>query len=273
VNSDFELVADGDRAVEIHRAGGGLLLRYVFRPDTPAEESPRPYAHPVNSLAGEGLTNFRPNDHRWHHALSFTINCLAEHNFWGGASYRKTDGYQWRGDHGYQQHVAWLEKSASCLAHTLDWRTGAGELLLQEERTLTFALVSPKAWSLRWVATLKNASAKSLQLGHYHSSHGLTGSHYSGLHGDDSVGVFAEGGLSGEEAIHGNAAQWMEWRGQKDTSQRRVVIRFSNNTGPIHWFLRKKNPLVAFPFQYDRDLTLAEDATLTIDHSLTFTDT
>jgi Methane oxygenase PmoA len=283
VSADFEFGVNDDRAVEIHRVGGGLLLRYVFRPDTPAEESPRPYAHPVNSLAGEVLTNFRPNDHRWHHALSFTINCLAEHNFWGGVSYRKNNGYQWRGDHGYQQHVAWLERSASCLRHAVNWRTGAGELLLQEERTLIFTLVSPKAWSLRWVATLKNESGKSLQLGHYHSSQGLTGSHYSGLqfrgtrdlldeHGDDSVGVFAGGGLSGEESIHGAAAQWMEWRGQKDTSQRKVVIRFANNTGPIHWFLRKKNPLVAFPFQYDRDLVLAEGAAFTIDHSLTFTD-
>ena len=283
MSADFELVADGDSAVEILRAGGGLLLRYVFRPDTPVEESPRPYAHPVNTLAGEVLTNFRPNDHRWHHALSYTINCVAEHNFWGGASYRKTDGYQWRGDQGHQQHVVWLEKSASCLRHTLDWRTGTGELLLQEERTLKFTLVSPKAWSLRWVATFKNASNKSLPLGQYYSGQGLTGSHYGGLqfrgtrdlldeHGDDSVGIFAEGGLSGEEAIHGTATAWMEWRGQKDTSQRKVVLRFVNNTGPVHWFLRKKNPLVAFPFQYEHDLVLAEGAAFTVDHSLTFTD-
>lgn len=283
VNADFELIADGDHAVELHQAGGGLLLRYVFRPDTPPDESPRPYAHPVKSLAGEVLTNFRPNDHRWHHALSFTINCVAEHNFWGGVSYRKGSGYQWRGDHGYQRHTAWLEKSASCLAHALDWRSAAGELLLQEERTLSFALISPQAWTLRWAAKLKNVSGGSLGLGHYHSSQGLTGSHYSGLqfrgtrdlldeHGDDSIGIFADGGLSGEESIHGTAAAWMEWRGQKDTSQRKVVIRFANNTGPIHWFLRKKNPLVAFPFQYDHDLFLAAGAALEIDHSLTFTD-
>lgn len=283
MSSDFKLIEDGDRAVEIHRAGGGLLLRYVFQPDTPMEESPRPYAHPVNSLAGEVLTNFRPNDHRWHHALSFTINCLAGHNFWGGVSYRKADGYQWRGDQGYQRHAAWREKSASHLAHTLDWYTGAGELLLWEERALMFALVSPKAWSLRWVATLKNVSEKPLALGQYHSSQALTGSHYTGLqfrgardlldeHGDDSIGIFADGTLSGESAIHGTAAPWIEWRGQKDTSQRKVVIRFANNTGPIHWFLRRKNPLVAFPFQYDRDFILEADAMLSIDHSLTFTD-
>lgn len=284
MNPALILVEDGDRAVEIHRAGGGLLLRYVYRPDTAPDESPRPYAHPVNTLAGELLTNFRPNDHRWHHGLSFTINCLSGHNFWGGGTYWKADGYQMRGDHGGQQHTAWREKNASRLAHALDWRVGAtGELLLQEERALAFAVVSPQVWTLRWTATLKNVTGRTLQLGQYHSHAGLAGSHYTGLqfrgarellddHLDDTIGIFAEGGLSGEKAVHGAAAAWMEWRGQKDTSLRRVTIRFTNNSGPLHWFVRRNNPLAALPFQYEHDLPLAPGATLAVDHTLTFTD-
>jgi hypothetical protein len=284
MNPALTLVEDGDRAVEIHRAGGGLLLRYVFRPDTAADESPRPYAHPVNTLAGELLTNFRPNDHRWHHGLNFTINCLSGHNFWGGGTYQQADGYQMRGDHGGQHHTAWREKSAARLAHMLDWRVGAtGELLLQEERALAFAVVSPQVWTLRWTATLKNVTERTLQLGQYHSHAGLAGSHYTGLqfrgarellddHLDDTIGIFAEGGLSGEKAVHGAAACWMEWRGQKDTSLRRVAIRFTNNSGPLHWFVRRNNPLAALPFQYEHDLPLAPGATLAIDHTLTFTD-
>jgi Methane oxygenase PmoA len=284
MNPALTLVEDGDRAVEIHRAGGGLLLRYVYRPDTAADESPRPYAHPVNTLAGELLTNFRPNDHRWHHGLNFTINCLSGHNFWGGGTYRKADGYQLRGDHGGQHHTAWREKSAARLAHALDWRIGAtGELLLQEERALEFAVVSPQAWTLRWTATLRNVTARTLELGQYHSHAGLTGSHYSGLqfrgarellddHLDDTIGIFAEGGLSGEKAVHGAAAGWMEWHGQKDTTLRRVNIRFANNTGPLHWFVRRNNPLATLPFQYEHDLPLAPGAALALDHTLTFTD-
>jgi hypothetical protein len=64
----------------------------------------------------------------------------------------------------------------------------------------------------------------------------------------------------------------MEWRGQKDGSQRRVSIRFENHTGPVHWFVRRHNPLAAVPFQYERDLTLPPAGTLAIDHTLTFTD-
>ena len=119
-----KLVLDGDRAVEIHRSGGGLLLRYVFRPDPTPDESTRPYAHPVCTLAGEVLTNFRPNDHRWHHGLNFTITCVSGINFWGGGTYRKADGYQMRADHGTQLHTGRMEQGASHLAHTLDWRVG-----------------------------------------------------------------------------------------------------------------------------------------------------
>jgi hypothetical protein len=280
----LELKNDGDRAVEIHRSGGGLLLRYVYRPETPADEAPRPYAHPVCTLSGETLTNFRPNDHRWQHALSFTINCLDGFNFWGGPSYRKDDGYKFRDDQGTQHHVAWLEKSASRLEHSLDWRVNAtGEGLLHEERALNFAIVSPQTWTLRWTSVLANVSKRTLPLGQYRSTHGLMGSHYSGLqfrgardlldeHMDDSINVVAEGGLVGEAAVHGAATHWMEWHGQKDTSQRRVSIRFANNTGPLHWFVRRNNPIAALPFQYNRDLELAPGATLAIDHTLSFTD-
>jgi hypothetical protein len=284
MSAELELRTDGDRAVEIHRAGGGLLLRYVYLPDTAADESPRPYAHPVNTLAGELLTNFRPNDHRWHHGLNFTINCLGAHNFWGGGTYRRADGYQMRGDHGSQHHVAWLERSAGRLAHTLDWCVNAtGERLLHEERVLAFAVVSPQAWTLRWTATLRNVTGRPLPLGQYHSREGLAGSHYTGLqfrgardllddHLDDTINLFAEGGLVGEKAVHGAPARWMEWRGQKDTSLRRVTIRFENHPGPLHWFVRRHNPLAALPFQYAQDLVLAPGATLAVDHTLTFTD-
>lgn len=284
MSAAFEIRDDAGRAVELHRVGGGLLLRYVYRPDTPANEATRPYAHPVNTLAGEGLTNFRPNDHPWHHGLNFTINCLGDFNFWGGPTYRAGAGYQFLANHGVQQHVAWEEKSAARLAHTLDWSVAAsGEKLLAERRALAFALVSPSAWSLRWTAELRNVSGRPLALGQYHSSHGLAGSHYSGLqfrgarelldeHMDSKIGIWADGGLEGEKAVHGAPGRWMEWRGQKDGSQRRVTIRFENAGAPVHWFIRRHNPLAALPFQYERELTLAPGATLAVDHTLTFTD-
>ena len=83
--------------------------------------------------------------------------------------------------------------------------------------------------------------------------------------------LIAEGGREGVEAVHGVLARWMEWHGQLDETLRRVIIRFENNPGPLHWFVRRNYPLAAFPVQFDRNLTLAPDATLNVDHTLTFT--
>ena len=47
----------GDGDVSVLTADGCVLWRYCFRPDVPTGESPRPYAHPVCSLAGDLLTN------------------------------------------------------------------------------------------------------------------------------------------------------------------------------------------------------------------------
>lgn len=280
---ELQLQTGDERAVEVRSSSGQLLLRYVFAPETPADESPRPYAHPVHTLSGELVTNFRPNDHRWHHGLSFTATHVSGHNFWGGGSYRKADGYQWRADHGAQRHVAWIERRPERLAHVLEWVTAAGEVLLREERVLSCTVESPRVWSLRWKAALENVAGRELVLGHYHSHAGLVGSHYTGLqfrgardlldeHGDATIGIFAEGGLSGETAVHGAAARWMEWRGQKDLTQARVIIRFVNESGPLHWFVRRGNPLAAFAFHYDRDEVLAPRQCLAIDHRLVFSD-
>lgn len=280
----LQLHATDDAAVEIREAGGGLLLRYVVQPATEADESPRPFVHPLHTRAGELLTNFRPNDHRWHHGLSFTITRVGDVNFWGGPSYRRADGYRWRQDHGEQRHLGWTERRADRLAHTVEWRGGPErQVLLREERTLSPVLEAESSWSLRWQADLCNVSGRPLVLGNYHSAEGLAGSHYTGLqfrgarellddHGDSAIGIVAEGARAGEAAVHGVAAGWMEWRGQKDTSQRRVAVRFTNHGEPLRWFVRRANPLAAFPFQFDRDLVLVPGAVLRLDHSLTFTD-
>lgn len=278
----LHLTVVGESAVEL-RHEGGLLLRYVFSAGTPADESPRPYAHPVCTLAGVELTNYRPHDHRWHHGLSFTINRVGDWNFWGGPTYRQGDGYQWRNDHGTQRHVAWLECGATRVVESLEWLSGAGERLLRERRTLTPSIDSSSAWSLRWQAEFENVSGRPLSLANCFSQAQLGGSHYTGLqfrgardlldeHGDPALGVFAEDGAPGEAAVHGVAANWMEWRGQKDGSLRQVALRFANNTGPLHWFVRRGHPLVAFPFQFERDLRLLPSAGLVIDHTLTFSD-
>ena len=135
--------------VDVRRPDGGLLWRYVYAPSTPAKEARRPYAHPVCSLAGDVLTNFRPNDHPWHHALSLTLTSVDGVNFWGGPSYRAGEGYCWCEDAGEQRHEAWLTLRPELLEERVGWFSGAGERLLEERRRLETSL-DDAGWSLRW---------------------------------------------------------------------------------------------------------------------------
>jgi hypothetical protein len=282
----IELNHETDRAVSVN-VDGRLLCRYVYRPDTPLVEAPRPYFHPINSLAGETLSNFRPNDHPWHHGLSMTLNHVSGANFWGGPTCVKGQGYQMLNNHGAQQHVSWqsleLGSETATLVHTLDW-VHAGDRLFSEKRFITIAVQSSaKSWSIRWRSHITNTSGRVLALGNPHSDGGLAGSHYTGLafrgarellddHLDATIKIVADGNLEGVAAVHGASSQWMEWHGQMDTTLRRVKIRFESHSGPVHWFVRRNSPLMAFPVQFDQDLELAAGEVLERDQSLTFTD-
>ena len=141
--ASLQLHHEPHRHVEVSTGDGVVLFRYVYVPNTPANEAPRPYAHPVRSLAGDTLTNFRPHDHPWHHALSLTITSVSGVNFWGGPSHRAADGYAWRDDHGVQVHRAWEGLSPNRLEERLDWcEPKSGRDLLHEHRVLEPALVT-----------------------------------------------------------------------------------------------------------------------------------
>ncbi|MDP3071080.1 MAG: PmoA family protein [Opitutaceae bacterium] len=272
---------EANRHVEV-AAGDAVLMRYVYAPDTRVDESPRPYAHPVRSLAGDTLTNFRPNDHPWHHGLSMALTSVAGINFWGGPSHRSADGYQPRGDHGAQLHRGWLTLTPEKMEERLDWcDPRSARILLHEHRELSISLI-PGGWALRWTSELRNATGGDLALDNYHSLGGLAGSHYTGLqfrgardlldqHGDATISMVAEGGLAGEAAVHGALAHWMEWSCQHDGSLRRTRIRFENLTGPLPWFVRAKNPLAAFAFHREKSHPLPAGGTLRLDHLLSFT--
>jgi hypothetical protein len=75
------------------RARGVELFRYVYRPDMPPSEGPKPYLHPVRTLAGDVVTGYRPHDHRWHQGIQLIASHVSGQNFWGGATYVRDQGY------------------------------------------------------------------------------------------------------------------------------------------------------------------------------------
>ena len=60
----LHLVDRPDDRLELHY-GDVELFRYVYRPQMAPEESPKPYFHPMRTLAGNVVTIYRPYDHVW----------------------------------------------------------------------------------------------------------------------------------------------------------------------------------------------------------------
>jgi hypothetical protein len=57
-------------------SSGHPLWQYVYG------GKPKPFFHPLCTLAGHVLTNFEPHDHVWHRGLWFTIKFINGENFW-----------------------------------------------------------------------------------------------------------------------------------------------------------------------------------------------
>jgi hypothetical protein len=172
--------------------------------------------------------------------------------------------------------------TAERLEETLDWcEPKSGRVLLHERRLLRTKREA-EAWTLEWASELLNVTGRDLTLGNYHALGGLGGSHYTGLqfrgardlldeHGDATIGIRANGGLSGEATVHGSSARSMEWSCQHDGSLRRTRIRFESGGAPVWWFVRAKNPLAAFAFHREKIQPLPAGGLLRLEHALTFT--
>ncbi len=87
--------------VDLSDAGGHLsaqldgveVFRYVYEDLTDQLESPRPHLNPLRSLDGDVVSIYRPHDHLWHRGISVALPNVGEHNFWGGVTYTREQGY------------------------------------------------------------------------------------------------------------------------------------------------------------------------------------
>ncbi|MFI1989056.1 PmoA family protein [Actinoplanes sp. NPDC020271] len=251
-----------ERSVTVS-AGDAELFTYVYRPDTVQLESPKPYLHPIRTLAGDLVSLFRPHDHVWHKGIAWSLPHVGEHNFWGGPTYVHGQFYVQRPNNGSAVHRRMLELDRGRLVHELDWLSQAGAPVIAERRALTFRLADDVSWALTFDTSLTNVSGATLAFGSP-TTKGRENAGYGGLfwRGPRSFtgGVIRSPSASGGDELRGERAEWFAFRGSHDGSDRRSTVLLVDDTAnphhPPQWFARSEqfaclNPAPFFSEELD----------------------
>lgn len=238
-------------------AGDALLAEYVFRPDHPTLESPRPYLDPVRTRGGELVTLSRPHDHVWHKGIAWSLPVVGDENFWGGPTFVRGEGYVQLPNNGEQRHRAFPargtgasvdaapETSVARIAEDLDWVTEAGETILTERREFAAALVDDETWVLGFTTRMRNVTDRGIPIGSP-TTRGRENAGYGGLfwRGPRSFtgGTVLAPGREGGDELRGERAPWLGFTGRHDGSGASSTIVMvddpANVQHPPQWFVR-----------------------------------
>jgi hypothetical protein len=263
----FELSRSAEALVV--RARGVDLFRYVHRPVMDPFEAPKPYLHPVRTLAGDVVTGYRPHDHRWHKGVQMTASWLSGENFWGGGTYLRGRGYVDLPNLGTMRSLdlsAAVVDGRVTVAEALAWHTMSGERWIDERRTLTVRELTADSWTLEFATSLTNVRGAELSFG----SPGTQGRELAGY-----SGLFWRGprAFTGGEVIGpatGEPGEWLAFVGAHDEVDRSSTLLFLDDPDvPGRWFVRSEpipavNPSLAF----DKELVLAPEEILTRRHRI-----
>jgi hypothetical protein len=230
--------------------------------------APRPFLHPLRTLAGTVVTDCLPEDHRWHLGVSVAVPDVGGRNFWGGRTYVRGEGYQWREDHGRIRHLLWRQQSTGGFIEQLLWEGPDGVPLLAETRTVLAGgilagrvtpLRGPAAatpargsgpppedrflgWVLELTFRLENVTGEDLAIGSP-TSNGRESAAYGGFfwrlpRPRGPLRVSSAAG-EGEEAVHGRPADTLTVAGDSDGRPYTLTFAGADEvTGADPWFVR-----------------------------------
>ncbi|MEW1823485.1 DUF6807 family protein [Arthrobacter sp. NPDC080031] len=219
--------------------------------------SPRPYLHPVRTLAGVKVTDHLPADHPWHLGAGFALQDVNGSNFWGGKTYTRAAGrYEERQDHGRIIERSALS-GAGLLEQELSWQAPDSTELLRERRTTGSRLVDRRTWQLELRTELTAVVDSSLGSP---GSNGAFGSGYGGffwrLPACTGAEVFTLEGR-GEPAVHGSASPWLAWAAEFPEGPATLVFA-APAEAQDPWFVRQADyPAVGSALAWNRPVELA----------------
>ncbi|WP_419999703.1 PmoA family protein [Streptomyces boninensis] len=268
----------GDRVTVT--AGDTEILSYVYRPDPDPYEARKPYIHPLRTLAGNLVSGYRPNDHRWHKGLQMTASHLSGQNFWGGVCYLGPEqGYQRVPERvGSMRHDGFSAVDATgdrvALASDLTWVENGGAEWARERREVTVHSADAEAgsYAIDWSIHLTNvrADGEPLRFGSPTTAGremaGYTGLQWRGARDFTGGQVLTPNGPAGDQDTMGTAAadaQWVGFTAEHDDVDAHSTLLFEHapeNAEAIHashWFVRSTPiPSVAFSWAFFEEFAL-----------------
>ncbi|MER6954803.1 PmoA family protein [Streptomyces sp. NPDC000618] len=219
------------------RVAGRPVGRYVTRPELPARLSPRPYLHPVTTLAGTAVTELSPADHSHHLGVGVAVPDVEGHNFWGGRTYVRDQGPTELDNHGAQRHGSFQLRDPDGFVEELRW-VASGTELLRERRTVAATELTDTAWALDFTFSLTNVTSAPLSIGSP-ATNGRPGAAYGGFfwraRKEDAAPDVFTAGAEGEASVHGTCADWIALAGAGWTL---VFAGATDATRRDPWFVR-----------------------------------
>jgi LacI family transcriptional regulator len=252
--------------------GGGAVLegfdvpltRYELGTGMPRVHSPRPYLHPVHSLAGRPVTVVSPVDHRHHYGASMAVADVDGTSYWGGRTFLRGQGPTLLSNHGRQLSTGLrASEDGAVLVDSLTWADQNERRQVLERRELTGVIIPEgEAWALGWHSEL-TAPAGAVVASP--AVKGRPGAGYGGIFWRlpfaDVVEVLSESGTSEAEA-HGSTSRWVSLAGRYGEEWTTVLL-VQDATPVLPWFVRVADYVGVGPaLAWDEPLRLAPGETL-----------
>ncbi|MET7652879.1 MULTISPECIES: PmoA family protein [unclassified Streptomyces] len=243
------MTATAPDAPVVLRVAGRPVARYVTRPELPARLSPRPYLHPVTTLAGTAVTELSPADHAHHLGVGVAVPDVEGHNFWGGRTYVRDRGPTELDNHGAQRHSSFQLRDPDGFVEELRW-IASGTELLRERRTVAATELTDSAWALDFTFSLTNVTSGPLSIGSP-ATNGRPGAAYGGFfwraRKEHTPPEVFTAGTEGEASAHGARADWLALAGRGSSRSGGAgsggdwTLVFAGATGTTRhdpWFVR-----------------------------------
>ena len=237
------------------RAADVPVASYRVRPELDIRLAPRPYLHPVRTLAGVPVTDALCFDHPWHLGASLTMAYVNGFNLWGGRTCLPDEGYTWRDDHGRIVHTGWDPAGFE----RLRWEDGDGGLLLDETRTVA-ASPAPLGWVLSFdYALTAPAEGPDVVLGSPATSGYPGAGGYGGFFWRAAPGPARAFTTGGAEDVQGGTEPWVAL-----TVGTAYTLVFMGLSEGDRWFVRTAGEYagVCAALAYAKPLVLAAGSTL-----------